>query len=284
MKLGVVTIWCTIDVEHATALPSFFVRHRRAALHSSDGSSPHATGLTSTMSCSGDRSSPSRFRRSRGVLSTATSSSDPFVTTDLLKTPLPSIMMSTRCIAALSVLRCRCKTMPASAPAADRALPPVDAPPLSSPKTILRTTLSSPCTLRMASECARGVALRETSASDDEGSERTSLHSTSNPLPTPSTRTVMLTPSTGVMHTCSPSESELCIWRAKGSMPQPHRRLPSTPSSLPSARGGPRAKELQPRPGGWGPCRRAGRRVGAGARPRTGQPRLSSFNCWHNDK
>lgn len=81
----------------------------------------------------------------------------------------------------------------------------------SSPNTIFKTTFSSPWTSRMASECALGVALRETSASDDEGRHLTSRHSSSNPL-LPSKCTVILTPSTGARHTlCSPAAAAMVV-------------------------------------------------------------------------
>jgi len=69
-----------------------------------------------------------------------------------------------------------------------------------SPKTIRCRIATSPCTERVLSMNARGVALRLTSASDEVGRHRMSRHSTSKLFADP-LRTLTVTPSTGVIST-----------------------------------------------------------------------------------
>mmetsp|Transcript_4637 Transcript_4637/g.10194 ORF Transcript_4637/g.10194 Transcript_4637/m.10194 type:complete len:256 (+) Transcript_4637:520-1287(+) len=197
MKVSSVTMEWMLVQEQETAAPSRLVSQRRTCHQSSLGSSDHWAGRTSAQPSSSEAQREARERNScAGDVSRWTSLAAR-VHTASISSPAMLVLTETLCTSARDPLFCRCSTV--SPPPGDRTAAPLTArvEPLlcaepgalptsgSPPKTMRCKRSTSPSKSPLDSENARGVALRDTSASDDDGRHRTSRHSTSYPPPPP---------------------------------------------------------------------------------------------------
>mmetsp|Transcript_50751 Transcript_50751/g.158550 ORF Transcript_50751/g.158550 Transcript_50751/m.158550 type:complete len:207 (-) Transcript_50751:446-1066(-) len=191
-----------VENVHAIAEPSLAVMFFRTCHQSSEGRSAQTTGRIRVHPSSLEHILPSCFKIAKGDFNTVGS----LVSLSkhaLTRSPALSVQTSIFCTRCREVRCCRWMyVVPVSLDeyrflACLQPLPSFSS--TNSPKTIFWRSETRPIMFLLFSLKALGVAFLLTSASDEEGKHRESLHSISKSLEALSVLIVILTPSTGVM-------------------------------------------------------------------------------------